>query len=370
MKASRVIEPNSLAILHRSPLLDEDCPEVSDVDLLSIWRGPEESPERITVEGAHRRVFVDILWIPVSAMLEASEAASYKILPHLLLESEIVWMRSDSIGQVIDQIKKRAYEKEVWERRIGHQIGFGDAALEEARKNLNFPPAALFFLQTAHSYYVTALADCLKLSTMSLLTRPITKVRRMGDETGCGLEELLRANLHLDSEPSLAALGRVYNSVSARCGKGQLLGVRGRTRGHFAYTISPLELEYRMSVAEAMMRRGDRANSNFYVRFWAYSLSRCPVVLEESRRGRNPSFYVPFGAFRESVQAACPEIFDDMQTILGADVTYSQARESIEGTVAFRRLVKDQITGRGIGVSEAREGSAASAGATSRTPPP
>ncbi|MDA4112984.1 MAG: hypothetical protein OK474_02960 [Thaumarchaeota archaeon] len=362
-KASHLLEPHSLGVLHRNPLLDDECPEVSDVDLLSFWEGAEESPERITVEGPRGRVFVDILWIPVSAMLDPAEAASYKILPHLLLESETIWMRSESIRPLIENIKLRAYEKDVWERRIGHQIGFGDAALEEARKNLDFPPAALFFLQTAHSYYVTALADCLKRSTMSLLTRPVMKVRSMDLETRCGLGGLLEANLHLDGEPALAALKRVHEAVSARCADGQPRGVRGRTRGHFAYTVSPLELEYRVSVAEALMRRGDRANSNFYIRFWAYSLSRCPVVFEESRQGRNPSFYVPFRAFKESVQATCPEILDDMQTILGGDLSLSQAEESIEGTAAFRRLVRDQVTERGIAVTASREGSAAAAGA-------
>ena len=130
----------------------------------------------------------------------------------------------------------------MWEHRIGHQIGFGDAALEESMKNRDFPSAALFFLQTAHSYYITALADCLKRSTMSLLTRPVTKLEHMAAETNCELEPLLRANLHSDLDPSssLAALRRVYINVSLKCAGRQLLGVSMRAKGHFAYSISPL----------------------------------------------------------------------------------------------------------------------------------
>jgi hypothetical protein len=60
--ASRRLEPNSLAVLVRKPILDEDCPEVSDVDLISVWENPEELPERITVESRMGRVFVDVLW--------------------------------------------------------------------------------------------------------------------------------------------------------------------------------------------------------------------------------------------------------------------------------------------------------------------
>jgi hypothetical protein len=353
-KASSLLEPRSLGILVRKPLLDEDCPEVSDVDLISIWEGPEEFPERITVESQMGQVYVDVLWIPVSKMVDSLEAASYKVLPHLLLEYEPVWLRSEPVRELIDSIKLSVYDKAVWERRIGHQIGFGDAALEESRKNLDFPPAALFFLQTAHSYYITALADCLKRSTMSLLTRPVTKLEHMAAETNCELESLLRANLHLDIDPSpsLVALRRVHNNVTLRCAGRQLLGVSMRAKGHFAYSISPLELEYRLLVANALVAKKDYPNANFYLRFWGYSVSRCPVVLEEAREGRKPSFYVPFEPFKKSVQATCPEILADMETILGKEVTTRGVEESINGTILFRKMVSDEIQDREISLEK------------------
>ncbi len=349
-KASRLLEPKSLGVLCRRPLLDEDCPEVSDVDLLSIWEKPEEYPERMVVEGPVGRIFVDVLWIPVSKMLDPVDAASYKILPHLLSESETIWTRSDSVGPLIEDIRLNMHEKPIWERRIGYQIGFGDAALQEASKNLDFPPAALFFLQTAHSYYAMALADCLKQSTMALLTRPMRRLRQMAAETGCELDRLAIASLHLESEPtaSLHALEKVYDAVSAKCSNRQPQGVSGRAHGHYAYSLSPLEFEYRKLVARALASRGDSANANFYIRFWAYSLSRCPVVLEDARRGRNPSFYVPFAGLKKSLEAACPEIIDDMELILGGEMAKGEAEESISGTVEFRRLVADQIRARGL----------------------
>ena len=179
-KASNLLEPRSLGVLVRKPLLDEDCPEVSDVDLISIWEKQEEMPERIAVQTKQGRKFIDILWIPAAKVFDAEEAASYKILPHLLLEYENLWMRSDAVRNVIENVKQHTYDLEVWAARIHHQINFGDAALEEAKKNLAFPPAALFFLQTAHSYFTMALADSLKRSTMSLLTRPYDKNQTYG----------------------------------------------------------------------------------------------------------------------------------------------------------------------------------------------
>jgi hypothetical protein len=314
-------------------------------------------PERTAVDGPLGRVFVDILWIPASALLDPIEAAGFMMLPHLLSESEAVSTRSEAIGAMIEKIGLNMYEKEAWERRIGKQINFGDAALKEASRNMDFPAAVLFFLQTAHAYYLTALADCFRHSVMSLLTRPMAKVRGMSAETGLELEKMVGANLHLGADPSrsIEALVRVHAAVSARGSPRKVQGLGERTRGHFLYSVSPLELEYREAVARALVRRGDYANANFFLRFWAYSLSRCPVVLEDARHGRAASFYVPFRPFKESVQAACPEILDDMRTIFGGELTAEEAGKCVEGTEAFRRLATGVIPERGLRLTSSRD---------------
>jgi hypothetical protein len=348
-KASNLLEPRSLGVLVRKPLLDEDCPEVSDVDLISIWEKQEEMPERIAVQTKQGRKFIDILWIPATKVFDAEEAASYKILPHLLLEYENLWMRSDAVKDAIENVKQHTYDPEVWAARIHHQINFGDAALEEAKRNLAFPPAALFFLQTAHSYFAMALADSLKRSTMSLLTRPYSKIKQMAAETNTDLDRLMRTNLHVGDDPtnSLIALRRVFEKVVTKCAGRQLRGTYMRARGHFEYSLSPLELEYRELVARTHIQHGDFANANHYIRFWAYSLSRCPIVLEEARQGRKPSFYVPFEPLKESVNATCPEILEDLKTILGGEITTQEAENAISGTVSFRNIMTSliQITG-------------------------
>ena len=58
--AQRLLEPDSLGILSRKPLMDNELPEVSDIDLLAIWDKPEEYVERRTVMGSEGRVFVDV----------------------------------------------------------------------------------------------------------------------------------------------------------------------------------------------------------------------------------------------------------------------------------------------------------------------
>lgn len=348
-KVSNILKSKSLCILCRKPLLDEDCPEVSDVDLTIIYDKMNEYPERMAIEIQQGiRVFVDILWVPLSPMLDSTRAAGYKILPHLLMESDIVWVKSDSIKMIIDQVKSHIYEKTVWQKRICDQINFGNASLQESSRNLDFFPAALYFLHPAYSYYLMALAYCSKQSTMSILTKPMSKFRRMDYFTKDGLVNSVKSNLDLESDPSssLDALKKIYQKVRAKCGSQKPLGVTMRTLGHFTYSISSLEFEYRNMVIESLIRNKDYTNANFYLRFWAYSLSRCPIVLEESHNGKNPSFYVPFRPFRESMENSCPEIMDDLIIIFGNNKSLTKVKKTIEETHKFKQIVLEKIKNR------------------------
>ena len=81
-------------------------------------------------------------------------------------------------------------------------------------------------------------------------------------------------------------------------------------------------------------------------------------MLREASEGKNPSFYVPFGRFRESLQAACPEIVEDVGAIMGGGVSTEEAEESIEGTAAFRRAVVGALGERGLRVPSVSRGEA------------
>jgi len=157
------------------------------------------------------------------------------------------------------------------------------------------------------------------------------------------------ANLHLDLEPSasITALKRVHEAVIARYNLHPVRGMSERTWGHYEYSLSSLELQYRLAVAEALSRKGDFANANFYLRFWAYSIARCPVVCEEAEQGKDPNFYVPFKAFEESLLEACPEIIEPVSLILG-DASRGEVEESLRGTALFRELVAEKIQNKGL----------------------
>ena len=251
---------------------------------------------------------------------------------------------------MVEKVRLNMHERGAWEKRIGEQINFGDAALKEATRNLDFPPAALFFLQTAHAYYLTALADCLKQSVMSLLTRPMAKVRRMSAETGFGWRRWSRPTSTWKQTPRPRSR-RLSGCMPPRPPRGSPRQFQAPWRKD-AWPLPLLHLPAGAGVQGGGRKgprgKGDHANANFFLRFWAYSLSRCPVVLEEARQGRETSFYVPFRPFKESVQAACPEILDDMETIFGGELTAAEARECVEGTGAFRGLVTGLIRERGL----------------------
>ena len=356
-KIMQELKPKALAIFHRKPLIDPEYPDVSDIDITAIWTQREEQPERIVIDTPEGRVFIDVLWVPVSKMLNAEEAASYKTLPHLLLESEPLYVQTDTVQSIIDNIKQKTYEQTVWEHRIGHQLGFGDAAFEEAKKNLNFPPAALFFLQTAHANYIVALADSLKQSTMSLLTRPVTKLKQMTANSNPYLATNMETTLHLDVDPSpsISALKRIHLAVYQKCAQKQPYGVSNRTLGHYTYTLSPIETDYRLSFATALIKNNDLANANFYLRFWAYSLARCPAVLHEANQSKKPSFYVPIESLKTSINIELPKILDDIKTIMGGDITDQEIHESIKDTIKFKDQIVNQIQKSGINIKKEKK---------------
>jgi hypothetical protein len=355
--ATEQLKPSSLGVLSRVPLMDDDCPEVPEVDILSVWSGEEELPQRLTVDARGRRVYVDILRVPVSRMIDPAEAAGYRMLPLLLRESEIVWSEVGFLGLLIDRIKSKAYEKVVWEKRLGSQLSFGDSALRESSRNLSYPAGALFFLQTAYAYYMIALADALKSSATSLMTKPLTKLKRMDAVTGLNLSGALVSNLYLEAEPgeSVNALTRIHKAVATRYGSHSVAGMSAMTRGHYDYSLSQVELEFRLAVASALINRGDIYNAHFYLRFWAYSLARCPIVLMEATRGLDPTFYVPFRPLRESLAEACPEILEDVTLVLGGGVTRNRVEDGLGAASHFRKQVIKKIIEKGLTPASLRQ---------------
>ena len=244
---------------------------------------------------------------------------------------------------------------------MGSQISFGDAAFREVSRNLDFPPASLFYLQMAHAYYLTALADSTRQSIMSIMTRPMARLRKIDSLFNCDLENRLMKNLLLNSDPSdtLVSLRKLHDAVSSRCRNQTILNVAERTRSHYLYSVSPVELEYRESVAHALISRGNLPAAHFYLRFWAYSLVRCPIVLEEAREGKRPSFYVPFRPLKESLERSFPEGIDIFTRITGNGITRADVEESVRGTAAFREIIVDIIKKNGLHLATCPDGGSA-----------
>ena len=146
-KALLIIKPHSLGVFRRIPLVDKEFPEVSDVDLVSFWNNYEEKPERLAVFLGSKKFFVDVLWVPFKSIIHAAEAARYGMIPHLLLQSKILWLRSDTIRDLVNAIKRAAYSKSAWQFRTCSIIELADAALREARlkplMRLEKPPTIL-----------------------------------------------------------------------------------------------------------------------------------------------------------------------------------------------------------------------------------
>ena len=96
-------------------------------------------------------------------------------------------------------------------------------------------------------------------------------------------------------------------------------------------------------VAKTMIANSDHANAIIYTRFWAYCLSRCPVVLEEAKQGKKPSFYIPYDPLKKSIQLFCPEILEDLTAIFGEEICDADVVTAIRRIAVLRSLIAETI---------------------------
>ncbi len=69
--------------------------------------------------------------------------------------------------------------------------------------------------------------------------------------------------------------------------------MRAVTRAEYAYTLDARELDWRIQVAEEMADDGFPEAALYYLRFWAYSLARIPMVWQSALEGKDIPFLRP-----------------------------------------------------------------------------
>lgn len=335
------------AILAREPLLDNDFPDTSDIDLMVVAEVNELLPERLHLTSLPDSTpRIDVIRLPERMLDECDELARMGLVPHRLLSSGIVHDKTGQLEDQLDALRRKMYEPQIQAERIKGFLEMGFYTVREIGVTWDFPALALFWLHVGHAACLAAMSDGAHRSCPNVYTRPLNYCRELEELYGMELVHPFIEALHLDVDPNslIPALRRIHATVAQRFPEPDWpANMRHATRYEYRYFACQEELNWRISVAEEMARRGHCPEAVFYLRFWAYSLARLPMVYHRAQEGVDVSFMRPERAVLAELKRHCPEILDNLRDILGppqlsvADVSLSldMLYENRERTLTF-----------------------------------
>jgi len=313
-------DPYVSAVLVREPLLDLDFPATSDLDLMVIADVEELLPERLVNGSSHSTTPIDVIRLPRKLLHNCEELAQMGLVPHRLLSSRLVHDKTGKIGDELETLRLKLYEPKIHAQRLTGFLEMGFYTVREIGVTWDFPALALFWLHVGHAACVAAIVDGHRQFCANVYTRPLAYCRQL-EAQGCMqiVESFVQALfLDTDVESLIAPLRRMHRVVHERFPEPDWpSNMRQMTRYEYRYFGSGAELDWRISVAREMARCGNHADAVFYLRFWAYSLARLPMVYHRALEGIDVSFMRPECKVLPDLQQHCPEILEDLSAILG-----------------------------------------------------
>jgi hypothetical protein len=224
----------------------------------------------------------------------------------------------------------------------------------------DFPELALFWLHMAYASCIAAAVDGLGSFCPNVFTRPLPYLEEIEQKTGWTLRPEYIETLGLDAPPedAMEPLRRIQQVVSSLFAQPMWKEtMRPVTRAEYAYTIASDELEFRLAVAGDMISQGYREAALYYLRFWAYSLARIPMIFARANEGVDAAFLQPECAVLPDLKAHCPEILPDLKRIFfgGRKIDVSHIQRGVQRLTGFRDLVSAELRRRGIEIEELRE---------------
>ena len=141
------------ALFVRQPLVDAQCPDTGDIDLLAFGPVDDLLPERLFLpEGA-----VDLIWLPTQKLDEPEKFAAWGVVPHRLLTSRVVHDRTGRAERQARLVAERMFDPAIQAKRIAGLLTW--ASGPSARWiTWDYPPLALFWLHIAYAACLAALS--------------------------------------------------------------------------------------------------------------------------------------------------------------------------------------------------------------------
>lgn len=310
------------ALFARRPLIDPLLPNTSDIDLLAFAEVPDLLPERLWAPEPLPPV--DVIWLPVSRLEALEELATWGLIAHRLAESSPTSPEggepSPAAGGAPAALRALMSSPESRAARIGGFLEMGFATVREIGITWDFPALALFWLQIAWSSLVASAADAAGQRVPNVYTRPLDALETLAEADRRLLEPFLEALAlaEVDAGAVAEAVRRIHAQVTAAFPEPPWPdGYRQDTRYEYRYYSDPRELRWRLAVAEEMVSGGDPRGAALYLRFWAYSLARIPMVHRRCEEEVEVPFGRPFKAMGPELRALCPAILPDVTLALG-----------------------------------------------------
>jgi hypothetical protein len=305
----------------RTPAIDEDCPDTSDVDVAVFADVEDLYPERLALSGqsAHGGRTIDVTWLPEAWLGDPDVLAAHGLIAHRLATSMFV-SGDPSAAAAQAAVVDRFYRSDIQARRVSGFFEMARLTVLEVGITWDFPALALFWLHMAHAACLAAALEGLRRRCPNVYTRPAGYLTELEAATGEGIASEWREALRLDADPAQAirSLRCVHAIVSGRFREpGWPDSMRMTTRCEYRYWISADELHWRISVAEEMCRRGQPAAAIHYLRFVGYAVARAPMVHARAAEGRDVSYLRPEQSVRRDLARLCPDILDDLNVVLG-----------------------------------------------------
>jgi len=347
------------AVLVRTPIAEPLSPSTSDVDLLVFGQVDDLCPQRLFLsDRLSSRAVVDVTWYPVTSLGDPPFLARAGLVAHRLLSSVPVFDPTGRAGAQREVVRELMYQPHIQAQRIASFLHMGYLTVREIGITWNFPALARFWLQMAYAACVAAICDGIGGLCPNVYTRPFGYVEHIERDAGTSLRQPLVTTLGLDSDPLdlIDPLRRIHRVVSRFREPDWSPNMPAATRAEYRYFVSGDELDWRMGVAREMVERGDSAAAVWYLRFWAYSLARIPIVWNRAQEGLSVSFLRPERAVRPDLERHCPDILDDFAYVLGGErpVTPADVNDSLAELHRLRDWTVQFLSRRGLQVPEGK----------------
>lgn len=351
--AQETLSSRAEAVLVRTPTIDADLPDCSDIDLLALGAPLDFLPERLDVSTERQ---IDVMWLPRHHLTDITSLATHGLIPHRILSSRVLY---DSTGFLTNRHTRLAQlfaSPDLRARRIAGILEMGYATVREIGVSWDSPAVALFWLHMGHAACVAALADGLGLLCPNIYTRPTATLREIDQRLGHFETERFANALHLNVDlPELVGrLRALHGELKARFPEPDWpASMREMTRWEYRYFLAEDELEWRIRAAEELARRGDTPGAVFYLRFHAYALARLPMVSDRAHGGWDENFLRPSQRVGPALARLCPDLADDIAAVLGGpQLGHAEVECALSHLQDFRARTLSCLASRGLDLPE------------------